>query len=554
MFPTMTISNLNRRQFLRDSSLSLGLTALGMGASSTASAGGPAAPAIISSDRPGLPLGLQLGDPSTDGLVVWSRADRAARMIVEYSRDPDFRWASRLEGPVATDETDMTARMFLSDAEPGQSYFVRVAFENTEARHGRGPWLEGSFRLPSLVARKPVRFVWSGDMAGQGWGINPEFGARIYEAMRLRNPDFFLHSGDTIYADGPISAEQAAEGGRIWKNIVTEEVSKVAETLKEYRGRHRYNLLDENVRRFAREVPQIWQWDDHEVVNNWSSSKDLSADTRYTVKDVNLLAARGRRAFLENAPMRHVPKISGRGWGHGEKWEGHWNELPDRIYRHIPYGSLLDVFMLDMRSYRGPNSYNQQTFESAETAFLGNEQIEWLVSKLSWSRATWKVIAADMPIGLNVPDGNDAQGRAKWEAIANGTAGQALGRELEIARLLARIKQAGVRNVVWITADVHYCAAHQYRPEKAAYQNFDSFWEFVAGPLNAGSFGPNTLDDTFGPQVVFQKAPPTANMSPFAGFQFFGEINIDPHSRAMTVDLRDLTGVSQFSQTLAAYA
>jgi alkaline phosphatase D len=51
---------------------------------------------------------------------------------------------------------------------------------------------------------------------------------------------------------------------------------------------------------------------------------------------------------------------------------------------------------------------------------------------------------------------------------------------------------------------------------------------------------------------VFQKAPPVANMSPFAGFQFFGEVNIDPYTRAMTVDLRDLNGVSQFSQVLNA--
>jgi alkaline phosphatase D len=343
-----------------------------------------------------------------------------------------------------------------------------------------------------------------------------------------------------------------AEDGRIWKNIVTEEVSKVAETLKEFRGRHRYNLLDDNARQFASQVPQIWQWDDHEVVNNWSDSKDLSADARYTEKDVSVLVARGRRAFLENAPMRRYPEALHRTTVLGESWESNSDKLPERVYRQIPYGPLLDVFVLDMRSYRGPNTYNLQISESGETAFLGDEQINWLVKKLASSRATWKVIAADMPIGLYVPDGKDAQGRARWEAISNGANGPALGRELEIARLLRRIKEARVLNVVWLTADVHYCAAHYYAPEKAAFQNFDPFWEFVAGPLNAGSFGPNTLDNTFGPQVVFQKAPPVANMSPFAGFQFFGEVNIDPQTQAMTVDLRDIDGISQFSQTLTA--
>jgi alkaline phosphatase D len=543
----MQHSDQSRRQFLRNSGASLGLGALGVGAPALA------APAIVSSHRPGLPLGFQLGDPSSDGLVVWARADRPARMVVEYSRDPDFRRAIRRVGPLATEATDMTSRLFLHCLAPGHSYHVRVGFDNPEERHGMGPTLEGRFHIPAPTSERPIRFQWSGDMCGQGWGINPEIGgARIFETMRGRNPDFFIHSGDSIYADGPIAAEVVAEGGRIWKNIVTEDVSKVAETLKEFRGRHRYNMLDDNVRHFAQEVPQIWQWDDHEIVNNWSASKDLSADPRYTEKDVSLLIARGRRAFLENAPMRWDPIGSGPRWALGERWESRWSNLPDRVYRHIPYGPLLDVFVVDMRSYRGPNTFNLQTTESGDTAFLGNEQIDWLVKKLSRSRATWKVIAADMPIGLHIGDGTDAQGRARWEAISNGTDGPALGRELEIARLLGRIKQAGVRNVVWLTADVHYCAAHYYTPEKAAYRYFDPFWEFVSGPLNAGSFGPNMLDDTFGPQLVFQKAPPAPNTSPFAGLQFFGEVDIDPTSREMTVDLRDIDGVSVFSRTLAA--
>jgi alkaline phosphatase D len=126
-------------------------------------------------------------------------------------------------------------------------------------------------------ARTDLRFLWSGDTAGQGWGINTAFGGmKIYEAMRQRSPHFFIHSGDNIYADGPIAGSVIAEGGQLWTNILTPQVAKVAETLDEFRGRYRYNLLDENVRRFNAEVPQIWQWDDHEVVNNWSGSKDLS--------------------------------------------------------------------------------------------------------------------------------------------------------------------------------------------------------------------------------------------------------------------------------------
>ena len=129
---------------------------------------------------------------------------------------------------------------------------------------------------------------------------------------------------------------------------------------------------------------------------------------------------------------------------------------------------------------------------------------------------------------------------------------RAKGRELEFAELLSYLKRRRVRNVVWLTADVHYCAAHYYNPAKAAFRDFDGFWEFVAGPLNAGTFGPNTLDGTFGLEVVFSKAPPAgqSNLSPYSGLQFFGEVNIEAPGADLTVNLRDIDGVSVFRKTL----
>ncbi|MGE3472571.1 MAG: alkaline phosphatase, partial [Vicinamibacterales bacterium] len=517
------------------------------------------APALVVSaaERPPALQGLQLGDPRDGSVIVWSRSDRSARLLVDWSYDEQFDKFTRAVGPHALETTDFTARQDLVGLEPGRDVFVRVQFQGLENDRALSEPVTGRFIVPPASRRegddregKPwtygdrgvgrgrtsLRFQWSGDTAGQGWGINTAFGGmKIYETMRLREPHFFIHSGDNIYADGPISSSAMAEGGQIWTNLVTPEVSKVAETLNEFRGRYRYNLLDENVRRFNAEVPQVWQWDDHEVVNNWSDSKDLSGDSRYSEKNVPLLVARGTRAFLEYAPMR--PFVA---------------RESQRVYRRFGYGPLLDVFVLDMRSYRGPNTDNLQATPNDQTVFLGREQLDWLKAGLARSKAIWKVVAADMPIGLNVGDGSTATGQARWEAVANGEPGGPKGRELEFAELFRHLKRRRVRNVVWLTADVHYCAAHYYDPNRAAFQDFDGFWEFVSGPLNAGSFGPNTLDGTFGPQVVFQKAPPPGqvNLSPYSGLQFFGEVNIDAHNRNMTVDLRDLNGTSVFSRTI----
>ncbi|NOS73164.1 MAG: alkaline phosphatase [Methyloglobulus sp.] len=498
-----------------------------------------AMPSAMAAEAPLMEQGIQFGDLAPGRAIVWSRADRPARMMVEYAFNEQFTGSQIIRGSYALESSDYTARQDLTGLPEGKDVFVKVWFEDLTNARSKSEPVTGHFH--TIGKRDDIRFVWGGDTAGQGWGINEAFGGmKIYEAMRQVDPQFFIQSGDSVYSDGPIPESKPAENGQIWTNLVTPEVSKVAETLNEFRGRYKYNLLDNNLRRFNAEVPQVWQWDDHEVVNNWSDSKDLSADPRYTEKNVPTLIARATKAFYEYAPLRP-----------------HDAEESERVYRKLSYGKLLDVFVIDMRSYRGPNTANLQANENSETAFLGETQLNWLKKELKNSGATWKVISADMPIGLNIGDGtvdNIPNGTPRWEAIANGNGGVAAGRELEIARLLSFIKQEHINNLVWLTADVHYAAAHFYDPAKAQTKNFSPFWEFVAGPLNAGSFGPNSTDGTFGPQVVFSKAPPAgqANLSPYAGLQFFGEVNIDRDSKAMTVDLKDIEGTTVFSKILPA--
>ena len=497
------------------------------------------APAAITRDaaRPLLSSGLQSGDVLADRAIVWARASNEARMWIEWSTTSQFANTTAVRGPDLLPDSDGTGRVDLTGLPAGQDIFYRVVLEDLRNANTRSPAYTGHFRTPQASNRpatRPLRLVWSGDTAGQGYGINESWGGmRIYDAMRKVNPDVFLHSGDTIYADGPIPASIALPDGSTWTNLVTPEVAKVAETLEEYRGRYRYNLMDKNVQALGSEVAQIWQWDDHEVTNNYSDSKDLLGDKRYTEKNVQLLQARGRRAFFDYAPMRT--------YGVAEQ---------QRVYRRLPQGPLADVFVLDMRSYRGANSPNLQSQESAATDFIGRPQFDWLVQGLKASKATWKLIAADMPIGLFVPDGKDAEGRDLWEAVANGEHGVPKGRELEMARLLKAIKDAGIKNVVWLTADVHYTAAHHYSPDRAAFKDFEPFWEFVSGPLNAGAFGPNDADKTFGLDVVFHKAPPKPNSAPSEGYQFFGQVDIDHKTQALTVVLKDLHGASLFTKTL----
>jgi alkaline phosphatase D len=266
-------------------------------------------------------------------------------------------------------------------------------------------------------------------------------------------------------------------------------------------------------------VPVFAQWDDHEVTNDWSPVGSADA-TGYAEDGTSKLVARARRAFFEFMPIRETPGREG------------------RVYRKVSYGPLLDVFLIDMRSYRD-STWNRRD-DRSDTCILGATQLAWLKRKLLASDATWKVIAADLPIGLISED-----------AIALGD-GPPERREQEVADLLSFMKHAGIRNTVWLTADMHYTAAHHYDPNRAVFSDFDPFWEFVSGPLHAGTFGPNELDNTFGPEVKFIKAPGPGkqNLPPSAGMQFFGHVKIDGATGQMIVTLRDRADVALWSTTL----
>ncbi|MFC3283746.1 alkaline phosphatase D family protein [Litchfieldella rifensis] len=488
------------------------------------------APAVVLAEarRPIVVGGVMSGDPLSDRAMLWSRTDRPARMLIELADNPAFRGARLLRGPEALPITDFTAKLDLTGLGDMDEVHYRVRFVTLDDHRAESESVSGRLRLPS-ASRRDVRFVWSGDTVGQGWGIDESRGGmHIYDTMRRQRPDFFIHSGDSVYADGPLQETVELPDGEVWRNRLTPAKLKVAETLDEFRGQYAYNLLDDNLRRFNAEVPMLAQWDDHETTNNWYPGKRLE-DERYSETQVSLLAARARRAFLEYMPIRQRP------------------EAPNRIYRRFPYGPGLEVFMLDMRSHRGPNTANRQATASPDSEFLGQQQFDWLLSGLRNSQATWKIIAADMPVGLVVSD------EENFEAIANADDGKPAGREMQIARLLKAMRDEGIRNVVWLTADVHYTAAHHYSPERAIFQDFEPFWEFVSGPLHAGTFGPGALDMTFGPAVAYQKAPPEgqANLPPSAGYQFFGQVDLDGESEELTVTLMDSEGQSLFRQVLS---
>ena len=204
---TMRIS-VSRRRFLATAAASSAISAVG----------GLAKPYLSrAADRPLITHGIQSGDVSVDSAVIWARADRPARMLAEVATTDSFKTIHRAVFVDALPETDFPAKALIEELPAGQDIFYRIRFQDLSSPAIAGELMVGRFRTAPSDHRS-ISFVWSADTAGQGWGIDEARGGMHTYATMLRNrPDFFIHSGDTIYADVLSSPSRKCQTGKSGK-------------------------------------------------------------------------------------------------------------------------------------------------------------------------------------------------------------------------------------------------------------------------------------------------------------------------------------------------
>src|ERR1700728_2806746 len=112
-------------------------------------------------DRPRIAHGVQSGDVSADGGVVWARADRPSQMLVEVATSESFRNARVLPPIAALPESDFTAKMLLENLPAGQDIFYRVKFRDLSHTGVSSEAVTGRFRT-APADRRNVSFVWGG--------------------------------------------------------------------------------------------------------------------------------------------------------------------------------------------------------------------------------------------------------------------------------------------------------------------------------------------------------------------------------------------------------
>jgi alkaline phosphatase D len=299
--------------------------------------------------------------------------------------------------------------------------------------------------------------------------------------------DFFLFVGDTIYGDHVCDGPEFVPGSGF-----------VAKTLPQYHAKHRYNRADAAVQDYFRQTPVFAIWDDHEVVNDFSGSVEPRMPT-------------GRQAFIDYFPIA-PPR-----------------EEPGRLYRRFRWGRLLEVFILDTRQYRSANSDP----DGPGKTMLGRAQRRWLVEGVSGSSAVWKVVVTS--VSLSVPTGRKVRDSWSNANILGFPEEAGTGFATERDAILRDLRLGGVKNLVFLAADLHHAELIRHHPTTEW-----SFHEFIAGPLSASMGRPRPLDDTLNPRSLWA----------LGGALNFGEIAVDAAS--LTVRIIDADGHVRHTHTVGA--
>jgi alkaline phosphatase D len=163
---------------------------------------------------------------------------------------------------------------------------------------------------------------------------------------------------------------------------------------------------------------------------------------------------------------------------------------------------------------------------------LGAEQLAWLQQTLAASTATWKIIVSSVPV--SIPTG--ATGRDGWANFD-----QDSGFESELWKLLEHMRLSEVKNIAFITTDIHFATGFHYRPFISDPEF--GFYEFITGPLNAGAYLREEFDTSFNPERLYLYGSRTIKTFEEAIRWFnFGEISIDEEGK---LHVRVINGLNE---------
>jgi alkaline phosphatase D len=346
-------------------------------------------------------LGVASGDPTPDGVVLWTRlatdplapdglgglGGRRTQVEWQVARDDRFAHVVAAGSTWTGPERGHAVHVEVGGLAPGRPYAYRFRAGGAVSPAGRTRTTPPPGALTALT-------MCVASCAQYEHGFHT-----AYRRLAEDEPDLIVHLGDYIYEEAP--GAYRVPGGSVRLHAGPE-----CRTLADYRQRWAQYHADPDLQAAHAAAPWLAVYDDHEVADDWAGEQPALPDPGFAAR-----RAAGLAAHRENLPLRAAPTL----------------------YRRSAWGALATVHLLDTRRYRDP----------ARTSILGPGQERWLTAGLAASGARWDVLAQQVffshlaePARFGNPDSWDGYGASRDRVVDAWSA-------------------AGVRNAVVLTGDVH---------------------------------------------------------------------------------------------------
>lgn len=281
--------------------------------------------------------GVASGDPAKESVVLWTKIQPAGNETTiglkwEIASDSTFANVINKGEVKATDDADYTAKVHAQKLKPGQHYCYRfITRDGKISQVGKAQTMPDDSVRHFKLAVVSCSSIWAGYF-------------NAYRRISERNDvDFLVHLGDYVY-DYPDDRQL---------NRMPADTQRDCASLKDWRERHTYYLLDPDLRAARQNKTWMVEWDNHDT--------DVEAPGK---------VEEAIQAFYEYLPIRPTDE-----------------EHPERIYRNYRFGALADLTLIDMHLFRGREEY-----EAGKKSVLGTVQDAWVKNHLKTSTTQWHLL------------------------------------------------------------------------------------------------------------------------------------------------------------------
>ncbi len=401
--------------------------------------------------------GLVSGDPTPSGITLWTRVagiESAGQVQLEVARDSSFRHVVTRKSIATSKALNHSVKARVAKLSAHEEYYYRFSTATAHSEVGR-------FRtaLPA-GSKQPVSFAfWSCQDYTHGY-------YNAHELIARGDYDFVVCLGDYIYAEtyhskaGGTGVRDDKIGS---KNSENPDIVREAVTYQDYLDKYSLYRSDPALRAVHAKFPMVMLWDDHEVQDNYAGGAPdggLPAAKHYSAKR----KAAGYKAFFNSMPA----------FPSGE-----------RLYRTLNFGKTVDLVIMDQRRYRANQPCDDAVVPpcadwNSPRDFLGKAQMAYVQKRLQSSKAAWKVLANEVTIMPTRVLGGANFMYDNWTGYPQ-----------EREQLLSFIRDKGIKDVVFITGDIHTFITGDVRTNNG--DGDTVALEFVGGSITSQGLGETDL-------------------------------------------------------------